>query len=247
MGEVLRPRQGERPCGQTHCAPWSPAITPERQPLVAPDAARATLLGRPCRNRRRPPCPRPATVPPARSVGTQKSRLPAGCRAAGNGPSVADRGAFSAPAQGGSLLAGNGRTTELRPPGIDRRRKVSRKDGQDRAIDTQSRTDRCQGLTPSNSGRACQDLAKRGHCDVARSDFSLAHHGCGRHRISGWCPSPGQGQKSTRASAVRAAATRGSSAPTTSKSSRSRTRAASRSSPAVRRTVSTSRPKASST
>ena len=43
--------------------------------------------------------------------GPRSSRGPTGCRGTGNGPSVADRGAFSPPAQGGSLLASNGRVT----------------------------------------------------------------------------------------------------------------------------------------
>src|SRR6202008_1300924 len=36
MGEVLRPREGERPYS-SNVRSTSPAITPERQPLVAPD------------------------------------------------------------------------------------------------------------------------------------------------------------------------------------------------------------------
>lgn len=247
MGEALRPRE----------------ITPERQPLVARDTH--NLPDRPCRMAETPLSKAGDGVSPACSVGTQKprTRLAFGLRVIG--PSVADRGAFSVPAQGGSLLASNGAITEPRPPGIGRPRTVHPWAGADRDVEGHNRTEDWPGLTPSNSGRDYQVLVKRGHCGAFAAKFSLGHHkpqrlGTGQRtahegpdvrappRVIGRASDHHRtGQKSTRASCVRAAVTRGSSEPTTSRSSSSRTRAASRSSPAVRRTASMSRPKASST
>lgn len=239
MGEALRPRE----------------ITPERQPLVARDTH--NLPDRPCRMAETPLSKAGDGVPPACSVGTQKarSRLAFGLRVIG--PSVADRGAFSPPAQGGSLLASNGAITEPRPRGIGRPQTVCPWPGTDRDVEGHNRTEDWPGLTPSNSGRVYQDLVKRGHRDALEAIFSLGHHkpqrlATGQRTAREGSNSPARRserlcQKSTRASCVRAAVTRGSSEPTTSRSSSSRTRAASRSSPAVRRTASMSRPKASST
>ncbi|EFL23148.1 hypothetical protein SSOG_02863 [Streptomyces himastatinicus ATCC 53653] len=76
----------------------TPAITPERQPL-------ATLLAQPPGQAlpvgQRPPCPRPTPLPPACPVGThpqhRTDRLPGFVE---DGPSLADRGPFTAGAQG---------------------------------------------------------------------------------------------------------------------------------------------------
>ena len=93
-------------------------------------------------------------------------------------------------------------------------------------------------LTASNSGRVYQDLVKRGRCVAVSPNLSLGDtrpgstDGQARTRRTADQLSC-TGQNSARASARRAAATRGSSAPTTSNSSSSRSRTASRSSPAV--------------
>lgn len=239
MGEVLRPREGERLHSAAQLAPESPAITPERQPLVAPDTHHAqpcwtgfaewakTPLSKSRRHCRR-----------LCSVGTQDVPRPNRLPGYGNGPSVADRGAFSPPAQGGSLLASNGRITEQRPIGLGRRHRVVPIGGTKLLIDGQKPTDQRPRLTRSNSGRDYQVLVKRGRSDVPWANLSRGHH-------KPACLTTGQNR--ARARALRAAITRGSSGPTTSNSSSSRIRRVSRSSPTVRATVSIRRPKASST
>src|SRR5690349_23388189 len=64
MGEVLRPREGERPRLRREHAPAAPAITPERQPLVAPDTHHAQPAGQAPPNGRDPPVQGPAPLPP---------------------------------------------------------------------------------------------------------------------------------------------------------------------------------------
>lgn len=112
---------------------------------------------------RRPPCPRTGAIAAGSARwGPRSSRGPTGCRGTGNGPSVADRGAFSPPAQGGSLLASNGRITVQRPAGPTQRRSVHRRGRTKLLINGQNPTDQRLQLTCSNSGRDYQDLAKRG-------------------------------------------------------------------------------------
>ncbi|MDH6567716.1 hypothetical protein M2164_002868 [Streptomyces sp. SAI-208] len=251
MGEVLRPREGERPHSEARTAHRSPAITPERQPLVAPDTHHA----QPCWTgfagwAKTPLSESRRTCRPLCSVGTQGIPRPDWLSGYGKGPSVADRGAFSPPAQGASLLGSNGRITEQRPAGLGRRRWVANRGRAKQLIDGQNPTDQRPWLTGSNSGRDCQVLAKRGRSDLPTTGLSLGHHTPGRLATGQnrpRAPLGGRPQNRARDSALRAAETRGSSAPTTSKSSRSRSRTVSRSSPAVRRTVSMSRPNASST
>lgn len=118
---------------------------------------------------RRPPCPRAgATAAGSARWGPRGPAGPTGCRGAGNGPSVADRGAFSPPAQGGSLLASNDRITTGRPADPGRRRWVSRRGRTKLLIVGQNPTDRRLRLTRSNSGRDYQDLAKRGRTGLDR-------------------------------------------------------------------------------
>lgn len=89
-------------------------------------------------------------------------RAPAGDRAEGIGPSVADRGAFTAATQGGSLLASNGPITTGRQGGITRRRRVARKGHRNGGKLHGNRTESPTRLTASNSLHLCQDLVKRG-------------------------------------------------------------------------------------
>jgi hypothetical protein len=177
MGEVLRPREGERPISEAPTAPESPAITPERQPLVAPDTHHAQPCWTGFAERRRPPCPRgdATAVTPAR-WGPKESRRPNRLLGYGNGPSVADRGAFSPSTQGGSLLASNGRITEQRPTGLGRQRSVPDGGRTKLLIVGQIPTDQRLRLTPSNSGRDYQDLVKRGRSDLVSTNLSLGHH-----------------------------------------------------------------------
>lgn len=177
MGEVLRPREGERPSSEARTAHRSPAITPERQPLVAPDAHHAQPCWTGSAARRRPPCPRAdSTVSGSTRWGPRKLRRPDRLSGCGNGPSVADRGAFSPPAQGASLLGSNGRITEQRPAGIGRRRWVSSWARTKPLIFGRKPTDQHVRLTPSNSGRDYQDLVKRGRSDTPSANLSLRHH-----------------------------------------------------------------------
>src|SRR5689334_17887323 len=121
MGEVLRPREGERPLSEARTAPETPAFTPERQPLVAPDTHHAQPAGQALPAGQRPPCPRAGTTAAGSTRwGPRKPVDPTGRRGNENGPSVADRGAFSPPSQGGSLLASNERITNARPTDIER-------------------------------------------------------------------------------------------------------------------------------
>ncbi|CAL9415066.1 hypothetical protein SUDANB23_01738 [Streptomyces sp. enrichment culture] len=254
MGEVLRPREGERPFSATR----GTRPNHRRSPPSDNHWSRLTRIthnpaGQASPDGRRPPCPRSDVIAgaPAR-WGPRSSRRPTGCRGTGDGPSVADRGAFSPPAQGGSLLASNGRITVARPAGPERRRWVHWWGCANQLISGQNPTDQRLRLTRSNSGRDYQDLAKRGRFGLCRPDGTSGpvRHRNGRKRQNG---RPGAvrsehfAQNRARARARRAVTTAGWSAPTTSNSSSSRTRAVSRSSPAVRATVSTSRPKASST
>ncbi|GHA32789.1 hypothetical protein GCM10010372_35940 [Streptomyces tauricus] len=72
---MLRPREGERPNPEARNAPESPAITPERQPLVAPEHFTHNLPDRLRRAAKTPlskdrrHCRRPY------SVGTQENPL----------------------------------------------------------------------------------------------------------------------------------------------------------------------------
>ncbi|RPF36338.1 hypothetical protein EDD92_6374 [Streptomyces sp. TLI_185] len=186
MGEVLRPREGERPHSEAQTAHRSPAITPERQPLVAPDTHHA----QPCWTGFAEPAKTP--LPKSRrqgrrlcSVGTQELPQPNRLSGYGKGPSVADRGAFSPPAQGASLLGSNGRITEGRPTGLGRRQRVLSRGGIKLLIIGQNPTDRRPELTCSNSGRVYQVLVKRGRTDVPSANLSLGHH-------MPWCLATGQ-------------------------------------------------------
>lgn len=226
MGEVLRPREGERRGLRRHDARPNHRRSPPSDNHW-PRRARGRILDRPCRSEQEPPCPRPAAPPPARSVGTL-------CRWCGIGPSVADRGPLRAPAQGGSLLASNGLITTTRQAGAGPPHTVPPRDGTKDEEEGETRTEFRVRFTASNSGRDYQVLVKRGRrMSLCRQIVPVR---TGR-----------PAQYSALASACRAAVTRGSSPPITSNSSRSRSRAAVRSSPAVRRTASTRRPKASST
>lgn len=253
MGEVLRPREGERPY---------------RRRVPHPIHRRS-----PPSDNHGPRCPHGRSDRPRLWAGTPLStvgasaadppggdptdpRTPAGDRAEGIGPSVADRGPFTALTQGGSLLASNGPITTGRQGGIERRRRVARKGHRNGGKLPGNRTEQYAWLTASNSLHLCQVLVKRRltvpvfgvgtekrpHCPVGSAAVLSHRHNRARPEGDG-----GPGQNRTRASAVRAAVTLGSSGPITSNSSSSRSRAVFRSSPAVRRTASTSRPKASST
>lgn len=250
MGEVLRPREGERLRPVARIAPELPAITPERQPLVAPDTHHA----QPCRtgfagvgedplSKSRRHCRRLC------SVGTQELPRPNRLSGDGNGPSVADRGAFSPPAQGASLLGSNGRITEQRPAGLDRRHRVASSDRTNPGITRQKPTERRLRLTRSNCGRDYQDLVKRGRSGALSTNLSLAQHApvrlvTGQNGAAAPLTEPSEQRTRQRPASGRDP---GSSPPTTSKSSSSRSLTVSRSSPTVRCTVSMSRPKASST
>src|ERR1044072_57231 len=142
MGEVLRPREGERLHSEAPIAHRSPAITPERQPLVAPDTHHAqpcwtgsAVWAKTPLSKSRRTCRRPC------SVGTQGIPPPDRLSGDGKGPSVADRGAFSPPAQGGLFLGSNGRITEQRPAGLGRRRSVANRGRTKQLIDGQNPTD----------------------------------------------------------------------------------------------------------
>lgn len=177
MGEVLRPREGERPSSEARTAHRSPAITPERQPLVAPDAHHAQPCWTGSAVRRRPPCPRAdSIVSGSTRWGPRRLRRPDRLSGYGIGPSVADRGAFSPPAQGASLLGSNGRITEQRPAGIGRRRWVSSWARTNQLTPGRNPTDQRPRLTPSNSGRDYQDLVKRGRSDTPSANLSLRQH-----------------------------------------------------------------------
>ena len=181
MGEVLRPREGERPHSEARTAHRSPAITPERQPLVAPDTHHAQPCWTGFAGRRRPPCPRAgATAAGSARWGPKSSRGPDRLSGYGNGPSVADRGAFSPPAQGASLLGSNGGITEQRPAGLGRRLRVARRGATKSLMIGQNPTDQRPKLTCSNSGRDYQDLVKRGRSGVSAPNLSLGHHMPGR-------------------------------------------------------------------
>jgi hypothetical protein len=131
------------------------------------------LLDRLCRTAKTPlPKSRRDSVGSTR-WGPRKPLDPIGCRGRGNGPSVADRGAFSPPAQGGSLLASNGRITEQRPAGIGRQRRVAQRGMTQRLITGRNPTDQRPRLTPSNSGRVYQVLVKRGHMSLCQPIFHL--------------------------------------------------------------------------
>ncbi len=178
MGEVLRPREGERLLSEARTAHRSPAITPERHNHWS-RLTRIThnLAGQapPCG--RRPPCPRAdVTVAGPARWGPRRTRSPNRLSGYGIGPSVADPVAFSPPAQGGSLLASNGRITEQRPIGLDRQRRVSFMPRTKLLTDGQKQTDRRPGLTPSNSGHDYQDLVKRGRIDTRSANPSRGQH-----------------------------------------------------------------------
>lgn len=202
--------------------------------------------------RREPPCPwAGATAPPTRPVGFQQAVVTAGSPSrCVVGPSVDDRGVFTPPTQGGSLLAGNGRFVRARRGGAGRPHRVPQNAPAKIRISPTTGQTTPVDLLAVTASPLCQVLAKRG-CRCRRVDTSPY---AAPERGAGTATGPptdtrraGKDQKRTLASAERAAVTRGSSEPITSKSSSSRSRAASRSSPAVRRTASTSRPKASST
>lgn len=164
MGEVLRPREGER----LSSAARTTRPNNRRSPPSDNHWSRLTRIthnpaGQASPGGRRPPCPRTGvTAAGSARWGPRSSRGPTGCRGTGNGPSVADRGAFSPSAQGASLLASNGRVTPQRPAGPARRRWVHRKGGAKPWIEGQNPTEHRPRLTRSNSGRDYQVLAKRG-------------------------------------------------------------------------------------
>ncbi|CAM5709116.1 hypothetical protein SGRIM128S_00184 [Streptomyces griseomycini] len=150
-----------------HEAHGSPAITPERQPLVAPDTHHAQPCWTGFAEWAKTPLSRAGdTAAGSARWGPRGPAGPTGCRGAGNGPSVADRGAFSTPAQGGSLLASNCRMSTGRPTDPGRRRWVSRKGWNNLSTLGRNPTDQRLRLTRSNSGRDDQDLVKRGRIDL---------------------------------------------------------------------------------
>lgn len=115
--------------GGANCAPIT-GDHPERQPLVAPDTHHAQPCWTGSAVWAKTPCPRagaPAADPARWGPKESAARPAVGVR---KGPSVADRGAFSPPAQGASLLGSNGRITEQRPTGLGRRRSVANRGGQ---------------------------------------------------------------------------------------------------------------------
>ncbi|CAL2069873.1 protein of unknown function [Streptomyces murinus] len=75
------------------------------------------------------------------SVGTQSLPRPDRMPGYGNGPSVADRGANWPPAQGGSLLASNGRITEKRPGDLGGRHSVATQGRAKPLISVRNQTD----------------------------------------------------------------------------------------------------------
>lgn len=159
MGEVLRPRKGERPRTEAGTASESPAITPERQPLATHSR---NLFGQALPDGRNPPvrsrrhCRRPTRWGPNRAA------APTGSRAGVIGPSPADRGAFPPAAQGGSLLASNGPITDARPGGTTRPHRVASNGRTKGKIGAFIRTDPGGRFTASNRPYLCQDLVKRG-------------------------------------------------------------------------------------
>lgn len=177
MGEVLRPREGERP----HSAAHDMRPNHRRSPPSDNHWSRLTRIthnpaGQASPDGRRPPCPRAgATAAGPARWGPRSSRGPTGCRGTGNGPSVADRGAFSPPAQGGSLLASNGRITTTRHAGPVQRRSVHRRGRTKLLIRGQNPTDQRPQLTCSNSGRDYQDLVKRGRTGPPSANPQLGH------------------------------------------------------------------------
>lgn len=107
MGEVLRPREGERLCVSRGTSRVRITDDHPRATTTGPRASRGRRTGP--AGRREPPVPWVgATAPPARPVGTDRGGGTAGspyrCAV---GPSVDDRGVFTPGTQGGSLLASN--------------------------------------------------------------------------------------------------------------------------------------------
>ena len=109
--------------------------------------------------------------------GDPRPRDPTGCRAYGNGPSVADRGAFAAARTRGSLLASNGRITEPRPGG-SRAATQGGSQGRTKLLIIWTEPDRPTpaDLLASNSGRDYQDLVKRGRLCHSSANLSLGQH-----------------------------------------------------------------------
>ena len=169
MGEVLRPREGERRHRQTYGYVTSElsAITPERQPLAT--LTRNLLCSdRPCRFGRDPPVRRTGGVTgwgsslragPAR-WGSKTCEAPNGCRAAGNGPSLADRGLSEGCAQGGALPVGNGQITARWPISIGQTHRVATAGGGNREPTGHPRRKRATAFTTSNSDCDYQVLVK---------------------------------------------------------------------------------------
>lgn len=235
MGEVLRPREGERPDRRRVPHPSHRRSPPSDNhwPRVC-----ATGSDRPCRGQEPPVRDRRhCRRPPGGDPTGHRSRLAVGL--AGVGPGVADRGAFPPVTQGGSLLASNDPITGVRQADTARPHRVAPKVRSNGQIGVRKRTDPRVRFTASNSAYFCQVLVKH-----RRPLSSARENGRG---APGGTTAVLSHQNKTRARAVLAAVTLGSSGPITSKSSKRRTRTASRSSPKLRRTVSTSRPKASST
>ena len=171
MGEVLRPREGERLYPEVRLHPNHRRSPPSDNHWSRLTHITHNLLDRLHRTAETP-------LPKSRqhclrlySVGTQGIRCPDWRAGYGNGPSVADRGPFSPPAQGGSLLASNGGITEGRPAGVGQRLRVPSKGVTEWLIDGRNQTVQRPRLTRSNSGRVYQVLVKRGHLPLCRPMF----------------------------------------------------------------------------
>ena len=166
---MLRPREGERRHRQTYGYVTSElsAITPERQPLAT--LTRNLLCSdRPCRFGRDPPVRKTGDVTGWGSSlraglarwGSNACMAPNGCRAAGNGPSLADRGPSEGCAQGGALPVSNGQITGRRPISIGQTHRVVTTGGRNRESTGHPRRKRAGPFTTSNRDCDYQVLAK---------------------------------------------------------------------------------------
>lgn len=168
MGEVLRPREGERPDRRRVPHPNHRRSPPSDNhwPRVC-----ATRFGQALPRGRNPLSAIGATAAD-HPVGTQRThlrRLVVGLT--GIGPSVADRGAFAAVTQGGSLLASNDPITRTRQRGTDRPHRVAPGGRANGGIHVRNRTDPWRRFTASNSAYFYQVLVKRtGSLSFAREN-----------------------------------------------------------------------------
>jgi len=158
MGEVLRPREGERPDRRR-----VPHPNHRRSPPSDNHWPRVCAAGsdRPCPGAGTPLSAIGATAAD-HPVGTQRThlrRLAVG--PVGIGPSVADRGAFAAVTQGGSLLTSNDQITRTRQGDVVRPLRVAPNGRTNGEIAALKRTDSQRRFTASNSTYFYQVLVKR--------------------------------------------------------------------------------------